>query len=144
MAYAAQSDLLSRITGKELIQLTDDTASGEINQTFVDSDLAEASGIIEGYCRARYAVPLQPSLELMRICRDITVYLLYSRRPQKMKESVRDAYTDALSLLNKVASGSVQLDQPSTAASPQSPVGTAVKPTHQDLRFTERNLEGYI
>ena len=144
MAYAAQSDLLTRMSIDELTQLTDDARTGQPNAVTIASDLNEASGIIEGYVRNRYQVPLQPGMEVMRICRDIAVYLLYSRRPQKMKEGIRQAYDDAIAMLKAINKGDVQLDQPATTPIANTSTGGPVKPLRTDLRFTEHNLKGYI
>ncbi len=144
MAYAAQSDLLVRMTIAQLVQLTDDEKTGQVNQAVLTEALNWASGRIEGYTRNRYQVPLQSSEELTSICCDLTIYSLYSRRPQKMSETVESRYQDAMEMLRDISSGKVQLDQPSTAAAPQTPTGSAVKPMHQDLRFTEHHLKGYV
>ncbi len=144
MAYAAQSDLLTRMSIDELTKLTDDEKTSQPNATTIASDLDEASGIIEGFVRNRYQVPLQPGMEVMRICRDITVYLLYSRRPQKMKIEVRQAYEDAMAMLRAISKGEVQLDQPATTPAASTSAGGPVKPLRQDLRFTECNLKGYV
>ena len=143
MAYAQQSDLLLRVTGAELLALTDDLKQGVVNVALVNGALGDASGIIEGFCRSRYAVPLQASTELTRICRDIALYLLYSRRPQAMKETVKDTYGEAMKLLRDISTGRVSLDQPAGAVA-QTATGVAVQPSCQDLRFTDCNLEGFV
>jgi phage gp36-like protein len=143
MPYATQADLLSRVTIQELTQLTDDAHTGQVGQVVLNLALTEASGKIEGYCRARYQTPLQQSAEVTALCRDITVYLLYSRRPQKMTDSVETRYKDAIKLLESISSGKVQLDQP-VGAAPQTPTGSAVQPTRARQTFSERNLEGFV
>jgi phage gp36-like protein len=144
MAYAAQSDLLTRMSIEELTQLTDDARTGQPNAVTVASDLNEASGIIEGFVRNRYQVPLQQGMEVMRICRDIAVYLLYSRRPQKMKDGIRQAYEDAMAMLKAISKGDVQLDQPLTTPTPNTATGGPVQPRCSHLRFTEHNIKGYV
>jgi len=143
MSYAVQADLLQRVTAAELVQLTDDTRSGSVNATIVTNALIEATGQIDSYVRARYQTPLQTSSTATRLCRDIAVYLLYQRRPQQMKETVRDAYNDAVSFLKDISTGKAQLDQPVGAPTPQTPTGGAVKPTNSHLRFGGHNLEGW-
>jgi phage gp36-like protein len=144
MPYAAQSDLLQRMTLKELTQLTDDVNAGVPDDTIVNGELEEASGIVDGYCRSRYVTPLQLSDVVTRVTRDIAVYQLFSRRPQRMSETVRQRYDDAMALLKDVATGKAVLDQPVAATASQTVAAEAVRPTHNKLRFTDRKLEGFV
>lgn len=142
MAYATQSDLLLRVTDQELQQLTDDDRSGQVDQDIVNGVLDEASAIVDSYCRTRYAVPLQQSTDATRVTRDVAVYLLFSRRPQKMQETVKDRYEEAIALLKDVSTGKASLDQPEGAVA-QTPANTGTTPCHTGLRMTERDLEGF-
>jgi phage gp36-like protein len=144
MPYAAQSDLLQRMTLKELTQLTDDSNAGVPDATIVAGELEEASGTVDSYCRSRYVTPLQLSDLVTRVTRDIAVYQLWSRRPQRMSDAVRQRYDDAMGLLKDVSTGKAVLDQPVSAVASQSVAAEAVKPTHSKLRFTDRKLEGFI
>lgn len=141
--YAVQADLLQRLTAAELVQLTDDARSGAVNAAIVSGALVEATGQIDSYVRSRYQTPLQTSSTATRLCRDIAVYLLYQRRPQQMKETVRQAYEDAVSFLKDIATGKAQLDQPVGAPVAQTPTGAGVKPQNSHLKFDRRNLEGW-
>jgi phage gp36-like protein len=144
MPYITQSDLLQRMTLKQLTQLTDDTGQAQQpDATVVDGVLEEASGMVDGYCRNKYATPLQQSDEVASIARDLAVYLLFSRRPQAMPETIRQRYTDRISLLKDISSGKAVLDQPS-GATPQTITAGPVLPQRNELRFKERNLEGFV
>jgi phage gp36-like protein len=144
VAYATQDDLLQRMTMQELVQLTDDSKPpANVNATIVNGELDEASAQVDSYCRARYLVPLQASVDVVRITRDIAVYQLYSRRPQKMSDTVRQRFEDAIALLKDVSVGKASLDQPVGSTSPQISGGTAVLPACTDERFTDCNLKGF-
>lgn len=144
MSYAVQSDLLLRMSAKELLQLTDDNSSGTVNVATVQGCLDEATAQIDSYVRARYQTPLQPSNSAVRLCRDIAVYLLYSRRPQAMKDTVRLGYEDAVGFLKDIASGKASLDQPAGAVTAQNPTAAATVPASQNLRFGGCNLDGFV
>ena|ERR1700733_2980053 len=144
MAYATQADLLQRMTLLQLTQLTDDAKTGAPNAVTVAAALEEASGRVDSYCRGKYVTPLQQSDTVTTITRDVAVYFLFSRRPQAMAETVRQRYEDAMALLKDVATGKAVLDQPVSAAAPQSVSAGAVKPTHNRERFTEKDMEGYV
>jgi phage gp36-like protein len=144
MPYATQADLLQRISLKQLTQLTDDAGQNQPDATVVAAALEEASGLIDARVRDRYTTPLQASDTATAICRDICVYLLFTRRPQQISEAVRQRYEDAVSLLKEIAAGKASLDQPVSAAQPQSVPSGPVTPICQDIRFTECNLEGFV
>lgn len=143
MAYATQNDLLQRMTLRELTQLTDDGNTGAPDATIVGNVLEEASGKVDGYCRGRYATPLQASDIVVTVARDIAAYLLFSRRPQKMNETVRQRYVDAMALLEDISTGKAVLDQPANAT-PQTTTADFSTPTTSTTRFDDDNIAGYI
>lgn len=145
MPYLTQDDLLQRMTLKTLAQLTDDSGANPpaVSSVVVASVLDEASAKVDGYCRNKYAVPLQTSSQVTAIARDIAVYLLYSRRPGQPPEAARQRYDDAIALLKDVSSGKAVLDQP-VGQPAQSISAGPVLPTRNDLRFTDCNTKGFI
>lgn len=144
MAYATQDDLLQRMSMAELTQLTDDARLGVPNATVVQGALDEASAKVESYVRNRYVTPLQASITATAITRDIATYLLFSRRPQQMSETVRQRFEDAIAELNAISTGKAALDQPVAAAAPQSVSSVGVLPTTSNLRFTDDNIQGFV
>ena len=147
MAYATQSELTPlRLTQAELVQLTDDTNSGEVNAAVVSAALEEASGKVDSYCRARYVTPLQVGDDVVGLTIDIALYLLFSRRRNaKMTETIRTRYEDAMAFLKDIASEKASLDQPLTQAQPQaSTAGPQISERDRHLAFRERNIEGFI
>lgn len=144
MAYATQNDLLQRMTLRELTQLTDDGNTGAPDATIVGNALEEASGRIDAYCRERYATPLQTSDTVVTVTRDIATYFLFSRRPQKMHETVRQRYDDAMALLRDISAGKAVLDQPATATTPQTTTADFTTPTTSTTRFDDSDIGGYI
>lgn len=144
MPYIDQSDILQRIAMKQLIQLTDDANTGQLDSGILGGVLEEASGKVDAYCRGRYATPLQQSDIATTIARDIAVYLLYSRRPQAMSETVRQRYEDAMAALKDIASGKAALDQPASAAAPQTSTTGSAMPSTDTRRFTDCNLAGLV
>lgn len=144
MAYLTQNDLLQRMTLSQLAQLTDDSGAKppSVNAGVVAGALDEASAKVDGYCRNKYAVPLQTSSEVTAIARDIAVYLLFSRRPGQIPEAARQRYEDAMSLLKDVSAGKAVLDQP-VGQPAQSIAAEATPPSTNTLRFTDDNTGGF-
>lgn len=140
MTYATQTDLTDRFGAVELAQLTD-RASGQVIDTAVlDRALADADAEIDSYLATRYALPLASTpVVLVRLAADMARYRLFDDR---VTESVRVRYQDAVSLLKRLASGEVRLDGAATqpaAASDSS--GIAVR--SPDQVFGADALSGY-
>jgi phage gp36-like protein len=127
----------------ELIQLTDDAKTGQVNAAVVVDILEKASGKVDAYSRARYQTPLQPADTIVEITRDIAIYALFSRRPGKTRDEVRQRYEDAIGVLKDISTGKASFDQP-VADSPQSTSAGPVRPCKTGLRMTERDLEGFV
>lgn len=144
MPYATQSDLLQHVDERTLVQLTDDSHSGKQNDTVVSGALETASGRVDAYCRSRYNTPLQQSDMVTDSTVAIAIYALYGRRPGMMPELVTQRYQDAIAFLKDVSSGKAVLDQPVGAAAPQSVSTGPVLPTRNELRFTDRDLKGFV
>lgn len=107
MAYATQNDLEDRFGVPELAQLTDPVAGTTINATTVARALADADAEIDARLAVRYALPLAsvPAV-LVRLAADLARYFLWDARAS---EQVRHRYKDAVALLDKIASGAVEL-----------------------------------
>lgn len=150
MAYAVQADLVPlRMTQKELLQLTDDTNTGEINASIVSAVLEEASGKVDSYCRNRYVTPLQASDSVKGLTLDIATWLLFSRRRNiKMAETVDSRYQAAMQFLKDISAGKAQLDQPTGDPPQASSAGPVIAssrqiPEDRDLRFRDDHLKGF-
>lgn len=142
MAYATQADLLNHLTEQELIELTDDAQTGAIDAAKVTAAIEEADGLIDSYCRGRYTLPLVVSKQVRKLSIDIVLYYLFQRR-RTIPDSIRQAYEDAVSLLQKVSSGAAALDQP--PSSTQSTELDVVKKDREDEPrvFEDSQMEGF-
>lgn len=109
MAYCTLADIES--SEEDLIELTDDTDTGEVDQSNVDKAINHAGEIIDGYLRGRYTLPLDPVPGLLTtLAAVITLRRLYGRRPRlKVPESLADDYKNAIKLLESIQKGLVTL-----------------------------------
>lgn len=119
MPYATQDDLTTRYGADELVQLTDDTGTGEADAVKVAAALADADEAVNGYVAARYAVPLVPVPMLVRrwAC-DLARYFLHTAA---VPELVEKNYLAAIKGLEAVAKGTINL----AAAGATQPVAPA-------------------
>jgi phage gp36-like protein len=140
MPYCTQADLLNQLTQAELVQLTDDAATGSVDSAKVDAALTAASATIDAYAGARYTLPLQSSEKVKQLCVDLAIYELEKRR-RRVREATLAARDAALSFLRDLARGRAVLDQPA-GAQPQASEAD-VKKTEQDRAFSDENLENF-
>lgn len=110
MAYSIQTDLEEQISQTELIQLTDDTGSGEVDTSAVARAVADADAEIDSYCGSRYTVPFSPVPVMIRkLSVDIALYNLYSRRALEVAEERQKRYDNAVRFLRDLAKGLISL-----------------------------------
>ncbi len=137
MAYCALSDILEQLAEAELIQLTDDANTGDVDQSAVDQAIVDADGEIDGYLGARYDVPLNPIPAIIaKIAVDIALFNLYSRRlgPPEHRES---RYKNGVRFLEQVAAGKISLG----ALDPDPvPAGQAPQIEAQGRIFSRKSL----
>lgn len=117
MAYSTVDDIVKLIPESTLVELTDDGATGSVDEAVAAEAISQADAEIDSYCGGRYGVPLSPAPELVRkLSADIAIYHLYSRRVAQMPEARRDRYRDAVRLLESIARGTVTLGAAASAA----------------------------
>lgn len=124
MTYATQQDLVDRFSSDELLQLTDRSNTGQIDAVVVSRALGDADAEINGYLAARYSLPLAtvPAV-LVRLACDLARYQLYADR---VTDSVRQRYEDAVRMLKSLAKGELQLGVASGLSTPVSDAGVRV------------------
>lgn len=121
--YATLDDLIIRFGTDELVQLTDraDPPADAIDLTVVDRALGDAGELIDGYLAGSYQLPLDPMPDLVRkIACDVARFYLHADQPT---EAVKDAYKEAVRLLERISNGTVTLQ----AAGIPAPAGTTTQ-----------------
>jgi len=110
MPYATVFDLVSRFGARELIQITDrsEPPVDAIDETVAGKALEDAAGVIDGYIRVRYSLPIeQPPALLVDIACDLARYRLYADRAT---DEVRRRNDAAMSMLRDLGAGRAKLD----------------------------------
>lgn len=141
MTYALQQDLVERFGAVELAQLTDEAAGQTINAATVARALADADAEIDGYLGARYAVPLAmvPPL-VVRLACDIARYRLFDDRAT---EAVRKRYEDAVTVLRRIADGTVTLGVAAANTPPAAAGGGTVRVAARERVFSDGLLGAF-
>jgi len=118
MPYCTKQDLIDRFAESELIQLTDRSNSGLIDDTVLNKAIADADAEIDSKLKNRYTVPLSPTPDILNLkaC-DIARYFLYEDSPT---DHVTKRYDDAIKFLKEVRDGkeSLGVDTPAPTTSP--------------------------
>jgi phage gp36-like protein len=142
MSYILPSDLESGgLSNAQLIQLTDDAKTGQVDTDKVTKAIEDAEAEVNGYLAKRYTVPIGapiPNL-VQKLSTDIAVWNLYRRR-QRAPENVRQAYEDAIKTLSKIADGTIVLD---VAVAPPAATLTGGEVFGPERIFTRDTLKGF-
>lgn len=125
MPYATQQDMLARYGMPKLVQLSDveDPQTGELNDSVIDSRLADASAEIDGYLAGRMSVPVaSPPLILKVLCCRLAYYLLLGASATEVDQA---DVKDMRRFLQLVAEGKISLTAPDSAP-PQTGAGSVL------------------
>lgn len=109
--YCSADDIKTVIPDKELVNLTqDDPRQTQPDKDMLNKIISLSDELIDGYLRTRYTLPFVDVPELIRaLSIDISVYKLYSRRPRKLDDTVKEAYSNAVKTLESIQKGIITL-----------------------------------
>ena len=138
MSYCTQADLIEQFSQQELVQLTDRDGTGQIGTEIVTQAIDQAGSRIDGYCRGRFALPLNPVDNIIRaIACDITRYRLYK---DSAPELVTERYNQAITDLKAIGKGTLTI----SAVAPAKEAATDIPMVEAYPRiFSEDTLEDY-
>lgn len=137
--YATRQNMVDRYGEDELIQLTDRTRSGMIDDGVLDRALADADNEITPYLAGRYLLPFaQVPASLTKIACSIARYNLYDAA---VTDRVTADYTAAIKFLSAVAKGELHIG-PDTAGAP--PTSTDGAQMESGGRIFGRSDSGFI
>jgi len=135
MAYCTVVDLYAAFGEREIVELSDRAGSGVVDAAVISAAIDRASDEIDGYCRARYAVPLPPSEQIKGVCCDLTRYYLWD---DAVDERVHAGYEQAIEWLRRVAAGEIVLDAPTADEPARRPASL-----ERAMTFTQALWETY-
>lgn len=138
MGYCSKQKMIDVFGEEELIQLTDRTAAGEIDDTVLTAAIDYASAEIDGYVGSRYQALATTPTMIELVCCNIARYQLYANQPT---DHVRQRYEDGISYLKQVAAGKVGLGSDASGNQP-----APAKSAHMNSggRVFSRGSEGLI
>jgi len=105
--YCAKQDMIDRFGEEELIQLTDRSGAGVIDDAVLDMAISDASAEIDAYLAGRYSLPLPAAPPVLRrMCANMARHALYK---DAAPEAVANASDGAVRILRDIARGTVSL-----------------------------------
>lgn len=143
--YLTVDDILADgLSEQSLIDLTDDTNTGVVDNTKVEAAISRAQTEVDTHLGVRFEVPFPSNgipQQVKDITRDITVYRLYQRRhPEAVPEGIRQSYDDAVSLLKRIAQGTAVLPVAQIASLEKSPGLVATNKRAKDRVYSSQEL----
>ena len=137
--YATLADMQARYEASDLLQLTDQLDTGSINETTVNSAIADASAVITGYVARRHDnIELIADNHILNmICCQIAYRKLWRDTPP---DSIQKAHDEALAELGKISKGIVVLDEGSEIAPPRP---DAIHTDSAPKKMSRDSLGGY-
>jgi phage gp36-like protein len=131
-----------RIPEVTLIQLTDDTDLGIINDAIATGVIAGGDALIDSYLRGRLVLPLSPVPDLIpELALDIYAYGFYALKPNfEMPKTIAERYTNALATLRLVQKGELKLgaaeiETPAVGGSSAASIGSTRTRVFDDTRM---------
>ncbi|ANH04606.1 gp436 family protein [Shinella sp. HZN7] len=142
--YATVADMIARFGETQMIRLSrpEDRTAETVDVDKVMTALADATGVINGYVRGRYMVPIAaPPVEIVRATCTLARYDLAQGEHTDPSEEMSRGRKDVITWLENIAKELVHLDLP--AAAPAGPaVGSGPRMSDRPRIFTDETLRG--
>lgn len=106
--YCALSDITDTIPLDEVLQLTDDGNTGEIDTKKVEEAISKADSLIAAFIGEDTLDPIPKIIQHISI--DLSIYHLYKRRfTSNMPDSLQKGYSHSIDLLKQIQSGKLSI-----------------------------------
>lgn len=143
--YATVSDMIARFGETQIIRLSrpEDRTAETVDEEKVNTALADATSLIDGYIRGRYLVPVAvPPADIVRAACILARYDLAQGEHTDPSEEMSKGRKDIISWLENIAKELVNLDIP--AAAPAGPaVGSGPRMSDRTRVMSYDSLRGF-
>lgn len=147
MAYLELQDLLDELGEDVLVQLTDNSGTGEVDVARVEKAIEYAKGVFDAHARTRYSIPVPVTPVVKSLNLDLAVFHLMKSR-STLKEGVFEikkiANDDAVKLLLNIANGKTALDVPANEETIENPATSdQILTNASKSKFTDSKLSSF-
>lgn len=138
--YASVEEIKCMVNTQTMVFLTDDDQN-EIKEERIIEALKDAESEINGYLQKRYPLPLRtvPAV-IKKLCKDIALYNLFSRRgineDNSVEKTIVDRYKNSTRYLENISKGIVEIG----VSAPKPKTEIAIK--SNDRVLSRNNLKG--
>lgn len=141
MAYSTTTDMLTRVTVQTLVQLTDQGGTGNVDETIVQSAIADSDSMINAMIAPVYQVPLTTvPLVIREMSLTMAVYRLHLFR--SVDPGVwKGEHDRALDFLRSVADGKAKLEGVAAKPPTSDSLSGSVDFNSQKRRFSRDDLK---
>ena len=142
MPYTSQDQLVTRFGKRFLVNLTDraDEPTGEIDAQIVNSAIASAQALIDGFLVNHYALPLAEVPELISSLAEALV--IYDLHVYEAPEKIVEGEKSARKTLAQIGEGKIGL--PIAGNEPATKPANDVRFTKRERPFTAESTNGFI
>ncbi len=145
MSYTSQTLLEQAISAETVLQLTDDTGAGSVDTDVLAQAISHADGVVDGYLRKRYDIPIAVPTQLIRhLSTSIAAYMLFARRAQVfggVPDWIEFRYRESMKKLESINKGDLDLGIEPPPAESSAQVGEF---DGEDQLFTADTLKDYV
>lgn len=140
MAYANSENIIKRYGEEEVIELTDMSATGEVDEDVLNEALTDAHDLINSYVGKRHKLPLTtvPSL-LVRLNCELARYYLYQK--SSVPDEIQKSYDACLKTLSDISKGVIWLGE--ELDDKPKPADDVVFISGNDEMFSKKSMVGF-
>lgn len=113
--YITLDELKTLVPQHVMMELSDDSITGDVQSELVQTIITEACEEVDGYLRGRYSLPFANTPTLVKkYAKQIARYELYARRPEgfELPPAVESGYNKAIKKLEQIRDGRISLGVP--------------------------------
>jgi len=143
--YATVTDMIARFGETQIIRLSrpEDRTAVTVDEAKVNTALADATALIDGYIRGRYSVPIAaPPEDIARAACILARYDLAQGEHTDPSEEMAKGRKDVITWLENIARELINLDVP-VAASAGAAVGSGPRMSDRPRIMTSDSLRGF-
>lgn len=144
--YATVTDMIARFGETQIIRLSqpEDRTAETVDQEKVNTALADASAVIDGYIRGRYFVPIAaPPAEIVRATCILARYDLSDTERSSPTEEMSKGRADVIKWLEAISKELVHLDVPRALVTGTDQVGSGPRISDRARVFSQDTLRGF-
>jgi phage gp36-like protein len=142
MSYSSLDDLKRKVDERTLIELTDTTASGQVDLATVERAIRDASAMVDSFAGKHYKVPFNPVPHAVADATAALAARALHRYRGLSSPAWEKAGEEAMAFLEKLSEGKVALDGAVQKPAPSDDASSTLTFTGPGRVFSRSSLKG--